>query len=318
MSQQTTLQTAPPDSPRWVDRRQVQRNFAQAAAHYAEADFLSREIDRRMLARLDYVRVEPQQILDLGCGTGSSQIALQERYRQARWWGLDLSEAMLQAGQAERSRLAWWLPFMRRRASTRLVADAARLPLADARFDLIWSNQMLHWCEHPLPVFREAQRILQVGGLLMFSALGPDTLRELRDAFAAAKSPAAAAHTMRFADMHDLGDMLLEAGFADPVVDMETLTLTYRDAKDLLRELRAAGGRCAMHGRHKGLFGRVAGAQVHAALAALAARSPEGRLPMTIEVVYGHAWKTASSAAHAAQTTAEGHQILRFTPRPPR
>jgi malonyl-CoA O-methyltransferase len=140
--------------------------------------------------------------------------------------------------------------------------------------------------------------VLEIGGLLMFSTLGPDTLRELRSAFADGY-----AHTQRFADMHDLGDMLVGCGFADPVMDMEVVTLTYDDFDAMLAELRAAGSACAMKARRHGLTGRQAWS---AARTAYESMRRDGRLPATFEIIYGHAWKAAP------KQTPDGRAIVRF------
>ena len=166
----------------FVEQRQVRRNFARAATTYDEVAVLQREVGSRMLERLDYVRIEPQRVLDLGCGTGASLTALQERYPRASLIGVDLSEPMLRAAQAKSSRLRWLLPFLRG-SRPLLAADAACLPLAPQSVGLLWSNLMLHWLDDPLPVFREAHRLFEVEGLLMFSTFGLDTLKELRASF---------------------------------------------------------------------------------------------------------------------------------------
>ena len=149
----------------FVDSRQVRRNFARAAAGYESAAVLQREIGSRMLERLDYVKIDPQRILDLGCGTGSSLAALGERYRQAEIIGADLSPAMLEAGRGQRSRLRWLLPFLRANKTKLLAADAAALPLLSGSQGLVWSNLLLHWLDDPLPAFREMHRVLDLGGL---------------------------------------------------------------------------------------------------------------------------------------------------------
>lgn len=288
------------DSARFVDARQVRRNFSRAAAGYDAAAFLAREVDRRMLERLDYVRIEPKRILDLGCSTGASLTALRERYRDARLVGADFTLPMLQAARREKTFLSRLMPFLKPQATAFVAADAERLPLAHGSLGLIWSNLLLHWLDEPRPAFREALRTLEVGGLFMFSTFGPDTLRELAAAFGDGD-----AHRQRFTDMHDLGDMLVECGFTDPVMDMEVLTLTYASVDDLVRELRAAGEGCAMSGRRRGLAGRGVWERVRAALARL---SQDGRIPATFEVVYGHAWKGEP------RETADGRAIVRFEP----
>ena len=284
-----------------VDTRQVRRNFARAAAGYDAVAVLQREIASRMLERLDYVKIDPERVLDLGCGTGFSLGALAERYPKAQVLGADLSEAMLRVGQGERSRLRWALPFLRSRKSALVAADALALPLPAGSQGLLWSNLMLHWLDDPLPAFREMQRALDVGGLLMFSCFGPDTLKELRASFADGFT-----HTQRFADMHDYGDMLLECGFADPVMDVEIITMTWPALDDLLRELRQGGASCAMFDRRRGLMGRAAWQAMRANYENF---RQDGRLPATFEVIYGHAWKTP------AKKTADGAAIVRFDPK---
>jgi len=285
----------------FLDQRQVRRNFARAASTYDQVAVLQREIGRRMLERLDYVRLEPQRVLDLGCGTGASLTALHERYPQAAVIGVDLSEAMLRIGQKQRSRLRWLLPFLPGRRPALLAADAAALPFKPQSIGLLWSNLLLHWLDDPLLGFREAHRLLEVEGLLMFSTFGPDTLKELRASFGDGYP-----HTQRFTDMHDYGDMLVACGFADLVMDAEVLTITYTSFDHLLCDLRQSGSGCAMRARRHGLMGRSAWAAARAAYDQLAR---DGRLPATVEVVYGHAWKSQP------KKSADGRTIVRFDPK---
>ena len=284
-------------SPR-VDVGQVRRNFARAASHYGNASVVAREINARMLERLDYVKIEPQRILDLGCGTGGGLTALAERYKNAELFGVDLSEALLQAGRGQRARLRWMLPFLRGNTAPLVVADTQALPVRSAVFGLLWSNLMLHWVADPVAALREMHRSLEVGGLLMFSTLGPDTLKELRACFSDGHE-----HTLRFIDMHDYGDMLLECGFADPVMDTERLTVTYAGVNELFRDLRQNGATNASIGRRSGLVGRGTWRTVCESYEKFRV---EGRLPATLEVVYGHAWKAQP------RTTEDGRSIIRF------
>lgn len=284
-----------------VDARQVRRNFARAAATYDAVAVLQREVGSRMLERLDYVKIAPQRVLDLGCGTGASLGALSERYPQAQVLGADVSAAMLRVARKQRSRLRYLLPFLRGKKSSLLAADALALPIKSGALGMIWSNLMLHWIADPLPALREMQRTLEIGGLLMFSTFGPDTLKELRASFSDGY-----AHCQRFTDMHDYGDMLIECGFADPVMDTEVLTMTYPSLDGLFRDLRQSGSGCAMHGRRPGLMGRSAW---QAARAEYDKNMKDGRLPATFEVVYGHAWKVQPKKA------ADGSAIVRFDPK---
>jgi malonyl-CoA O-methyltransferase len=281
----------------FVDARRVRRAFSKVAADYGRADFFAREIDRRMQERLDFVRLEPVRIVDLGCSQGASLTALRARFPDVPAVGVDLVPEMLLAARRQRQGWQRWLPFRRDEAAL-VAADALRLPLKGGSAGLVWSNLLLHWLDDPLPALAEAHRILEVGGLLMFSTLGPDTLKELRATFTDGY-----AHTQRYIDMHDLGDMLVACGFADPVMDMEVVTLTYDSFDAMLAELRAAGSTCAMRTCRHGLTGRRAWA---AAKAAYEAQRQDGKLPATFEVVYGHAWKAQP------KKTPDGRSVIRF------
>lgn len=251
-----------------------------------------------MQERLDYVKLEPARILDLGCSRGGSFAGLSARFPQADLLGLDLVPAMLKSDQPAPAAWQRWLGLGKSTGAQRLAGDACHLPLKSATTALVWSNLLLHWLDDPLPALAEAHRVLEVGGLLMFSTLGPDSLKELRAAFADGY-----AHTQRFIDMHDLGDMLVGCGFADPVMDMEVITLTYDDLDAMFADLRAAGSSCAMKTRRHGLSGRQTWAEARAAYEKM---RRDGKLPATFEVVYGHAWKAAP------KQTPDGRAIVRF------
>src|SRR5258706_740563 len=192
-----------------------------------------------MLARLDYIKVDPAVILDAGSGTGNALNGLLARYPQARVIALDLALAMARRAGARRP---WWKRLLDG-SGPRLAAvcgDIERLPLATGRAGLIWSNLALQWMAEPKQAFAEMHRVLVPGGLLLFSSFGPDTLKELRAAFHGIDGHT---HVHRFIDMHDVGDMLVASGFTDPVMDMEVVTLTYRVVRDLMRDLKAISAR---------------------------------------------------------------------------
>lgn len=282
----------------FVDVRQVRRAFSRAAASYDASAAIEREIGRRLLERLDCMTVAPKHIIDLGCGPGTASHALQARYPDAQLVGVDSAEPILRAGRQEGRWLRLLMPFLRQRGGGRVCADAAALPLAGGGSQFVWSNLMLPWVDDPMAVFREAHRVLAVEGLLMFSTLGPDSLKELRASFADGVT-----HTQRFIDMHDLGDMLVACGFADPVMEMEILTVTYPTVDALLGELRATGATCAMTSRRRGLTGRRAWQVMRDRYEAL---RRDGRLPATLEVIYGHAWKGTPTK------TADGRSVVRL------
>lgn len=264
-----------------LDKRRLRTHFARAAGTYDGAAVLQREIADRMLDRLDVVKQVPQAVLDAGCGTGYCARALARRYRDARVIGLDLAGPM--AARAKRG--AGWF------ARTRFVCgDIEALPLSSASLDLIVSNLTLQWCDLDRSL-AELVRVLRPGGLLMFTSFGPDTLNELRSAW---RTTDEAVHVHAFIDMHDIGDALMRAGFADPVMDVDRLTLTYANVEQVLRELKAIGASNAARGRGRALTGKARYAQFKDAYQALAR---DGRIPATYEVVYGHAW--APEAARA-------------------
>jgi malonyl-CoA O-methyltransferase len=292
------MSTPPPA----LDSAAIRRGFARAAPRFYSAAVLQREVARRMAERLDYVRLQPSRVLDLGCGTGADLARLAGRYPGAQLLGVDFSFPML--GQAPRP--AGWLSRLLGARSPRqllLAADARALPVAVGSVGLVWSNQMLHWLADPLPVFREVGRILQAEGLFMFSCLGPDTLKELRRACAAVDG---APHVHGFIDMHDLGDMLTGTGFAEPVMDMEALTLTYDSFPALMRDLRDNGSVNSRTDRRRGLGGRHFWRDVEQTYEA---HRRDGKLPATFEIVYGHAWKARP------RKTEDGRAIVDFQPR---
>jgi malonyl-CoA O-methyltransferase len=258
----------------------MQSDFARAAASYDEAAVLAKEVGRRMAARLDYIRLDPACCADVGCATGDGVRELQRRYPSALPIALDYARPML---QELRSRVPLWQR-LRGRAPRLVNADVRALPLKSGTVDLVWSNLMLQWLDDPLPAFRELHRVLSVGGLLTFASLGPDTLKELR--------LAGATSLRKFADMHDLGDMLVAAGFADPVMDMEMVTFSYRKPRQLLADQRHLGVR-------DGLLGRLPWREWRRIFAAWDGNA-------TFEVVFGHAWKAEPRAM------ADGRNIIRF------
>ena len=267
-----------------LDKRAIRAAFDRAAAGYEAAAVLQREIGERLLARLEYVRLAPQRILDLGCGTGFALPALARRYRKATLLGLDIAPAMTRAAR-ERCRPP--LPFGIGTRFSRcrfITADAEALPVASRSIDLVFSNLALQWCD-PQRAFAECRRVLRPGGLLLFASFGPDTLKELRAAWTAVDGDT---HVHSFIDMHDLGDALLHTGLADPVMDMEPLTLTYTDVGAILRDLKGVGAHNAATGRPGALTGKSRFARFRAAYENF--RRADGRIPATYEVVYGHAW----------------------------
>lgn len=343
----------------------LRRVFDRRAAAFDRVAFLPREIASRMQQRLDYIKVAPQHILDAGCGVGSDLSALSARYPASQLAGADLSHAMLRQAAHRPSTandgVSRWLPDALRRvlghrSAWLAQADFTSLPFANGCFDIVWSNLALQWHPQPDQVFPEWQRVLAVGGLLMFSTLGPDTLQELRAAWheayravhgalpveegtGAAKPTGGVADgsmptsgsvppapVLDFVDMHDFGDMLVASGFELPVMDMERLTITYREPAALLADVRGWGAFRALQRRGDGGSAAASstrdaatataglsspgmmGRRLHRAwMDALASRrQPDGTIPLTFEIIYGHAWKAAP------RMTADGQAIVRL------
>jgi malonyl-CoA O-methyltransferase len=258
-----------------IDGQRVRRSFGRAAHDYDASAVLQARVRAELLTRLDVVRLDPAVVLDLGAGTGHACRELRRRFRNGRVIALDLAEGMLREAARQQSLF---------RRFRRVCADAAALPIRDASVDLVFSNLMLQWCNDPDRVFRECRRVLRRGGLLTFTTFGPDTLVELRRAWAAADSHT---HVNRFIDMHDIGDALVRAGLAEPVLDVERYTLTYPGVRELMQDLKAIGAHNANAGRSRGLTGKGALSRM---AAAYEAERRDGHLPATYEVVYGQAW----------------------------
>jgi malonyl-CoA O-methyltransferase len=292
-----------------IDQARVLSLFSQPA-RVAPSDFLRREVAQRMHERLQLVKIAPKQVLDAGCGSGADLALLQKTYPAAQILGIDAVPAMAAAARAPapstrtlNQMLSRLLPA---KAGVDIVCgDFGNLPFGANSLDLLWSNLALHWHPQPDRVFAEWRRALRVDGLLMFSCFGPDTFAELRSAFAALDETP---HTLPFVDMHDFGDQLVEAGFSTPVMDMERITVTYDSVAALLADVRAFGGN-PLATRRRGLVGRAAWQRMLDAFEA--ARRPDGKLGLSFEVIYGHAFRPAP------RTTAAGEAIVRFQPRKP-
>lgn len=258
------------------DRDQVRRAFGRAAAGYAEHAVLQHEVEDRLLERLDFVTTPPQRVLDLGCGPGRASGHLRKRWRKADIIAMDLALPMLQQARREGS----WL-----RPLARVCADARQLPLADNSIDVLFSSLCIQWIVDLPALFDEFRRVLRPDGFLALSTFGPMTLRELRAAWADVDR---APHVSQFADIQRVGDALLAAGFRDPVLDGEDITLTYADAGALMRDLKAIGATNADTYRRRGLTGKSRLKAVAEAYEEY--RRDDGRLPATYEVLYAHAW----------------------------
>ncbi len=262
-----------------IDRRAMRAAFEKAAVSYDTVAVLQQEVADRLVERMDLMSMKPVSILDVGSGTGFVSQLLAARYPAAKITALDLAFNMLKQAKTKCSfRQRWNKQF------NYVNAEVENLPIADASVELIISGLTLQWCQDLTKVFKEFKRVLAPGGLLMFSSFGPDTLNELRQSWAKVDN---AAHVNAFADLHDVGDALLQSGFADPVMDMEMITVTYKDVKTIMRDLKLIGAHNVMQGRSHSITGKN---KLQKMIAAYEQFRVEGLLPVSYETVYGHAW----------------------------
>ena len=273
----------------------VSPGFERASMSYDDYAVLQRKVAEEMLERLHDINISPALVIDVGCGTGYCTRRLHSIWNSAKILGIDLANGMVQQAKGQKG----W--FSRQ---SYCQADAAFLPLKESLVDVVFSNLMLQWCD-PVAVFAEFRRVLNKDGLLMFSSFGPDTLKELRQAWATIDDRP---HVIDFADMHDHGDALLQAGYREPVMDVDRFTLTYSDVLGLLRDLHGIGSRNIMSARRSGLMGRDALRRLDQAYRQFA--DNEGRLPASYEVVYGHAWSGGRAADADISSTMNEHVDL--------
>jgi malonyl-CoA O-methyltransferase len=256
-----------------LDANHVRRAFGRAASSYATHAVLQHEVERRLFERFEYLEATPRVALDVGCGPGVAARRMRKRWPGALVIALDIALPMLR-----QVRPGWRHPL------ARVNADARALPLADASVDVLFSNLCIQWIDDLAALFDEFRRVLRPGAYLALSTFGPDTLHELRAAWASVDN---APHVGRFADMARVGDALLQAGFRDPVLDAEPFTLTYADSMTLMRELKAIGATNAEAARPRGLTGRE---RLRRVAQGYEPFRRDGRLPASYEVIYAHAW----------------------------
>ncbi len=273
-----------------LDPREVARAFGDASSRYDGASQLQSQVREELLSRVDALREAPSAILDLGCGTGAAAEALKKRFSRARVVAADIAPGMVQAA---RRRSRFWRSF------ECVEADAHRLPMAEASFDVVFTNLMLQWADPLDDALAQIGRVLRPGGLLLASSFGPETLQELRWAWAQADD---AVHVNRFVDMLDFGAALQRAGFSEPVLDVDRHVRHYPDVDRLMAGLKAIGAHNVNSGRPRGLTGRHRLERMRQAYERL--RQPAG-LPATWQVVYAVAWAPAAEHRNAMPVAAE-------------
>ena len=286
-----------------LDTLQVRRAFARAASTYERHDALQREVESRLVESFDYYEGKPERVLDVGCGTGRGTAQLKKRWRDAEVIALDLSLSMLREARRHRG---WFRPF------ERVCADGQALPFPDRSMDVVYSNLCLQWCDSPRPLLAECARVLKPGGFFVASSLGPDTLTELREAWAAADTEQA--HVGRFLDLHDIGDAALAAGLKDPVLDSDHITLDYADVRGLLTDLKGLGATNADRERPHALTGK---ARFKTMLDAYETCRHDGRIPATWEVITLHAWGPPEGFLPRYGGRDTPFEVIKWAGRPP-
>ncbi|VAW61602.1 Malonyl-[acyl-carrier protein] O-methyltransferase [hydrothermal vent metagenome] len=271
------------------EKNRIQKHFDAKAVCYESSAVLQRSVCNDLLRRLDLTSLKPEVVLDVGCGTGWGTQDLLKKYKKAKIISLDISPEMLKQTKSK----GGWL-----RKPKLVCADAEDIPLEDESVDLVFSNLMLQWCDYK-KVFAEFKRILKPDGLLMFSTFGPDTLKELKQSWAQVDNYA---HVNEFTDMHDLGDELIHVGLAEPVMDMDILTLTYNDAISVMKDLKAIGANTILKNQQKDVeLGLITPNKLKRVIAHYENFRKDKVIPASYEVVFGHAWKTQQRATKMNQ-----------------
>ena len=263
------------------DQQRVRKAFDNAADSYDQAAVLQKEVCKRLLEKLDVIQLTPEWILDAGTGTGEAVKPLQKKYKKAEMVLFDLSELMLQKAAKQGS--LFKKPYQ-------VCGNIESLPFADQSFDLLFSNLAMQWCNDLGAALTEFKRVLKPGALLQFATFGPDTLKELRASW---KKVDAAVHVNSFIDMHDIGDGLLQAGFAEPVMESEIITVNYKEVESLMQDLRDIGANVTANGHRQGLLTRNMLKQLHEAYELYRKNNV---LPASYEIIYGHAWVARSES----------------------
>ena len=281
-----------------IDRIAMRTAFEKAAPGYDDAAILQKEVAERLVDRMDLMRIQPAMILDAGSGTGFLGEMLSQKYKQAKIVSLDIAHNMLTQAKSKIGFKQRWNKTFRH-----INAEVENLPFADQSFDLIVSGLTLQWCQDLDSVFKEFRRALKPGGLLMFSTFGPDSLKELRASWQAVDD---GPHVNEFIDMHDVGDALLQSQYLDPVMDMEIIQVTYNDVKTIMRDLKQIGAHNVMQGRSHQITGKN---KLSNMMKAYEEFRHNGVLPVTYEIVYGHAWLSEEGSD---SNLAKGSQVVDF------
>lgn len=273
----------------YIDTSAVRARFNRVASCYESASFIEERLAADLLNRLNFMSLAPKTILDLGTGTGRCARAMAQRYPEANIVGVDFASAMIEQAQHEHN-------------SGNIIyslADAHVLPFAPDSFDLVISNALFPFIADIDTVFQQVQKILTKRGCFIFTTFGPDTLYELRHTWSMISD---APHVLPFMDMHDVGDALIASGLVEPLLDRDTLTVTYQDVSKMFLELKNAGLTNCLTDREKGLLGKNTYKKL---LTTYPFDTSKNCYPVTLEVIYGLAWQSEQ----LIQQTVHGNEI---------
>lgn len=254
-----------------LDQVHVLKQRKYSKTTYDQAAIVQREIFNRLIERLEYMLIKPEDVLNLGAASKYGEELLQELYPHAKIITIDILEY--------------------------LSSENSVLPLPDHSQQLIVCNLLFHWVNDPQKLLQEIARVLDPKGVLLLTSMGVDTLKECREAFAQVDN---FPHVHDFPDMHDVGDLMLQTGFVDPVVDVQTLTVNYKSVQQLFQDLRDTGSTNAHCDRPRGLMGKN---QWNKMLAAYETMKNENSYPGTYEIIYGHAWGVRTQQKQNGETS---------------
>lgn len=252
----------------------IQKKHNLNANDIKNIDFIYKEISARMIERLDYIKINPENILDIGSGLEIDSKSLGSRFPKSIIFELDFAINILRNSSPKKG----LFKKLFNGNSRQICADALHLPINSNSINLVWSNMCLPFISDLDAYFKEVRRVLAIGGLFLTTGLGVDSLQQLRDV---------GLNTFNFPDMHIIGDILVKLGFTHPVTDLEYITLEYDDINQLLSDVRVIGSGNAIINKRTSLT-RKDYLDLKVRFDKL---TKNGKIPLTLEVFYAHAWK---------------------------
>ena len=279
-----------------INKEYKRKSFNRAAITYDSCSILQDTISDNLIDRLKIIKLNPLNILDLGCGTGTNGLSLRKKYKKSKIINYDFSENMLR--EARLKQKLFILDKINLSPYSYICADIEAIPLKENSLDLVWSSSTLQWCNELDLVFNQVKKILKPGGLFIFSTFGPNTLNELREI---TENLFNEKKTSTFIDMHNIGDLLMHSGFSDPVLDVENFTMTYKEVDKLFMDIKSIGATNGNVSKNRGLSGRSFTKKI---VEKYEAYRNNNLLPASYEVIYGHAW-------NIPKTTSE-YQPIKF------